>query len=132
MGGVAEMADRRDIQIIPDTSGTFVPDILGSSQDTGLMLLQRLWVMLFADHGSAYRGGRQSVELLSFLDGGNIPSDAVLNALLVPAAAAAVASLEDEDRALIDSFVCTGASGDIVGTLRLKDGTTINGKLAYV
>ena len=120
----------KDLRITPDESGevTFLP--YGESQDTGLMLLQRLYVMIFSDPSIGYRLGDGGYTLWSFMDGGNIPSKEVFDSVLAMCCSSAVNMLDSSDQELISSFTATGETdGSAVFTLVLQDGTTVKGKL---
>jgi len=119
----------KDIRIIPQTSGEVIFSVYGTSEDTGLMLLQRLYILLLSDQSDGYRGGSDSYSLLRFTEGGNIPPDAVLDSILNICCALALRALDDSDRELIQSFYGSSEEGKITCTLTLKDGTTISGAL---
>ena len=77
------MSQQLDIQIIRNDSGDIVfggpdpsyPDsgIARSSYNTGLMLLQRLYIIMLTAGTGAYRKTNANVSLLGFIDGANIP-----------------------------------------------------------
>lgn len=120
----------KDLQIIPANEGTveFYPRT--ASEDTGLMLLQRLYVMLFSDGATGYRQGDGGYTLWNFIEGGNIPIKEVFDAVLATSCASAVNMLDESDRELIASFTGEGfEDGSALLTLILQDGTTVKGKL---
>jgi len=120
----------KDLRIIPDDSGDVVFTPYGEAQNTGLMLLQRLYVMIFSDPSIGYRLSDGGYTLWSFLEGGNIPSKQVFDSVLAMCCATAVKMLDESDQALISSFTAEGNSeGAAVFTLVLQDGTTVKGKL---
>ena len=119
----------KDIQIVPAKSGEITLDLLGKSEDNGLLLLQRLYVLMLSDLSSDYRGGAFGNALLAFLEGGNTPPDTVLTSMLGVACAAAVLGLDAADRALVSSFSAVAINGDIQATLKLSNGTTLTGIL---
>jgi hypothetical protein len=119
----------KDLVMIPAKSGPVVFNITGESEDTGLMLLQRLYVMLLSDPQTGYRDSDGGQTLLKFLDGGNIPVDSIMNTYLAHGCATAVSMLDEEDRDNIDSFTGICENGIITCTLVLADGTTIQGQL---
>ena len=120
----------KDLRIIPDDSGSVSFYPRGESEDTGLMLLQRLYVMLFSDPSLGYRLGEGGYTRWSFIEGGNIPSKQVFNTILAMSCSSAVDMLDDADKALIASFTADGdTDGSAVFTLVLQDGTTVKGKL---
>lgn len=120
----------KDLRIIPENSGDVVFAPYGESQDTGLMLLQRLYVLMFSDPSIGYRLSDGGYTLWSFLDGGNIPSKQVFDSVLAMCCATALKMLEESDQALISSFTAEGnTDGSAVFTLVLQDGTTLKGKL---
>lgn len=47
----------KDILMIPDQSGDVSFSVVGEQADTGLALLQRLYVIILSDNSEAYRGG---------------------------------------------------------------------------
>lgn len=119
-----------DLRIIPDKSGDVCFDtIYGACKDSGLMLLQRLYILLLSDPRSSYRENLDGHTLLSFLEGGNYPMDAIMNSMLAICCANAVNSLDAEDSALVSSFTGVCTDGIITCTLTLQDGTTIEGVL---
>lgn len=118
-----------DIQIITDREGTVTFDVYGDSEDTGLMLLQRLYVLLMSDQDSSYRAQNASYSLLAFLDGANFPGDGAMNAILAICCSNAVSMLDSADRARIQSFIGLCRNGVMTCTLTLTDGTTIKGAL---
>ena len=119
----------KDIKMIPDVSGLVTFAITGDSEDIGLMLLQRLYVMLLSDPQTGYRDSDGGHTLLKFLDGGNIPVDSIMNTYLALGCATALSMLDETDRRLIRSFTGDCTDGKIVCTLVLNDGTTIQGQL---
>ena len=121
----------KDLRIIPDTNGEVAFYPRGESEDTGLMLLQRLYVMIFSDPSIGFRLGNGGYTLWSFLEGANIPSKSVFDTLLATACTSAVNMLDPADQALISSFTAEGSTdGSAIFTLTLQDGTTVKGKLA--
>lgn len=120
----------KDLQIIPAESGdvSFYPR--GESEDTGLMLLQRLYVMIFSDGSTGYRQGDGGYTLWNFMEGGNIPPKQVFDSILATSCASAMNMLDESDRALIRNFSGEGfEDGTALFTLTLQDGTTVKGKL---
>lgn len=119
----------KDILMIPDKSGHVTFDILGASDDTGLMLLQRIYTQLLTDPDEGYRGGDGGFTLLSFLDGANRPADAVMQTYLSISCSTALSMLSKEDRDHIQSFTGDCTDGIVTFTLVLTDGTTVKGQL---
>ena len=118
----------KDLKIISDDSGAVDFSVFGKSEDTGLMLLQRLYILLLSDTTTQYRGGT-GYTLLNFLEGGNIPNDGTMNSMLAISCSNAVNMLDDEDRANIASFSGQSTDGNVVLTLTLADGTTVKGAI---
>lgn len=118
----------KDLKIISDDSGAVDFSVLGKSEDTGLMLLQRLYILLLSDTTTQYRGGT-GYTLLNFLEGGNIPNDGTMNSMLAISCSNAVNMLDDEDRTNIASFSGQSTDGNVVLTLTLADGTTVKGAI---
>lgn len=118
----------KDLKIISDDSGAVDFSVLGKSEDTGLMLLQRLYILLLSDTTTQYRGGT-GYTLLNFLEGGNIPNDGTMNSMLAISCSNAVNMLDDEDRDNIASFSGQSTDGNVVLTLTLADGTTVKGAI---
>ena len=85
-----------DLLMIPDQSGPVNFDITGSSDDTGLLLLQRLYVMLLSDPQTGYRDSDGGQTLLRFLDGANIPADSLMDTYLALGCATAVSMLDED------------------------------------
>lgn len=120
---------KRDVQILPDKQGVIQFEVLGESVDTGLMLLQRIYTLMLADQDSPYRSVTASYSLLRFLEGGNRPTDGMMNSILAVSSAVTITLLDESDRDLIDNFSAISENGVIQCTLELKDGTTIHGVL---
>ena len=120
----------KDLQIIPADEGDVAFYPRGESDDTGLMLLQRLYILLFSDPSIGYRQGDGGYTLWNFLEGGNIPSKQVFDSILATSCASAVNMLDDSDKALVQSFSGEGFDdGSAIFTLTLRNGTTVKGKL---
>lgn len=120
----------KDLQIIPAEEGDVEFYPRGASEDTGLMLLQRLYVMLFSDQTESYREGDGGYTLWNFIEGGNIPVKPIFDSVLATSCASAVNMLDAEDRAVIASFSGEGfQDGSALLTLTLTDGTTVKGRL---
>jgi hypothetical protein len=120
------------MMIVPDGPGDVTFEVRGRSEDTGLMLLQRLYVLMFSVSGSEYRGGRPGTDLLALMEGANTPPDVVMNQLLALCRSAALSALDRVDRERIASFSCVSSDGIILATLTLTDGTTVKGVLDNV
>ena len=118
-----------DLIMIPQVSGPVNFEITGAANDIGLMLLQRLYVMLLSDPKTGYRNSDGGQTLLKFLDGSNIPVDSIMDTYLALGCATAVSMLDPEDRKLVKSFSGQSIDGVIICTLELTDGTTIQGQL---
>lgn len=118
-----------DIQIIPYKTGEVLFHVIGKSDDTGLMLLQRLYMLMLSDQDSSYRSSGSSYSLLKFLEGANKPTDGVMNSILAVCCSAAVAMMDKSDQDCIDSFTGVSVDGAVTCTLVLKDGTTVSGAL---
>ena len=118
-----------DIQIIPAKSGEVLFRVIDKSADTGLMLLQRLYMLMLSDQDSTYRTASSSYSLLRFLEGANKPADGVMNSILAVCCSTSVAMLDKADQDYIDSFTGVSVDGAVTCTLVLKDGTTVTGAL---
>ena len=123
------MPIKHDIQIVPGTSGAVEFSILKKANDSGLLLLQRLYVLMFSNTETGYRGGDSGVDLLELLNGANEMPDDAMNAMLNLAATYAVLALDQEDRDKVASFDCVCLDGEITSTLELTDGTTLEGSI---
>jgi len=119
----------KDILMIPDKPGEVNFSIITSSEDTGLLLLQRLYTMLLSDPRTGFRNSDGGQTLLKFLDGSNIPVDSIMDTYLALGCQTALSMLDDEDRRLISSFTGKTVDGKMYCTLKLTDGTTIQGLL---
>ena len=117
----------KDLLIIPAESGPVEFEVRGRSEDSGLLLLQRLYVLLFTGPAEAYR--EEGGGLSGFLEGANIPDVDVFNALLAVSASGALNALDSEDRKNVSSFTAVFDGETINCTLKLTDGTTVNGAL---
>lgn len=118
----------KDILMIPDQSGDVSFSVVGEQADTGLALLQRLYVIILSDNSEAYRGGT-GFSLLQFAEGANTPPDSVLNSMLAIACANARNQLDAEDARHVLSFSGTALNSNITFVLELTDGTTVKGIL---
>lgn len=117
----------KDLLLIPRESGVVNFDILGAAEDDGLLLLQRLYVLLFSSPADEYRSGGGG--LLLWLEGSNIPSVESFNSMLAISTGTALQALDAEDRKQISSFSALYDGEDIQCELVLADGTTITGTL---
>lgn len=118
----------KDLLIIPETSDVVTFEVRSGRNDSGLLLLQRLYVLLFTGSSEDYRTGGGN--LSGFLEGANMPDIASFNALLAVCASSALRALDQDDRANISSFTAT-YDGEVINcTLKLIDGTTVNGTLS--
>ena len=125
-----EYTAMKDLQIIPAEEGevNFFPR--GESEDIGLMLLQRLYVLIFSDPSRGYRQGDGGFTLWNFMQGGNIPTKDVFDSILATCCASALSMLDESDRKLVSSFTGEGyEDGSAAFTLTLQNGTTVKGKL---
>lgn len=121
----------KDLRIIPDATGDVAFYPRGESEDIGLMLLQRLYVLIFSDPSIGFRLGDGGYTLWSFLEGANIPSKEIFDTLLATACSSAVNMLDPDDQAHVAAFTADGQTdGSAIFTLTLTDGTTVKGKLA--
>ena len=116
----------RDIQILPMKEGEFDFAILGAREDSGLMLLQRVFLLLLSD--GLYRDtGLTEVGLLSFLEGGNYPDEGVMNSLLGACCSNVLSVLDDSDRECIAGLTGEFVDRKIICTLTFNDGTSLTG-----
>ena len=118
-----------DVQILPAKQGDIQFTVRGASDDTGLMLLQRIYILMLSAQGEAYRKATQGYSLLDFIEGGNVPNDNVMTSVLAIVCATVLSSLDSDDRALVASLTGYGEDGVAHITLKLTDGTTITGEL---
>lgn len=120
----------QDVQIIPATQGRISLEVRGKTEDNGLQLLQRIYVLLLSDMSDVYRNtGGASFSLLSFLEGANRPTDEVLNNILAICCGNVLNILDAEDRRHIQSLTATSTNSEITCVLVLSDGTTLTGTL---
>ena len=133
----------KDILITPmpeaNVPRTVVFGVRGATEDTGLALLQRLYVLLFSGQTEVYRNtGGPAYSLMDFLRGANYQSRAAINSVLGLCVTGALEQLDPEDAAKIASFECTAVTASEAGVeddqgdtchiravLELKDGTTL-------
>lgn len=115
-----------DIQILPLKEGEFTFSVLGKADDSGLMLLQRVFVLLL-NADAAYRPANANVVLLDFLKGGNYPEDGVMTSLVGLCCSDVLLQLDDSDRERIASLTGSFSDGKIICTLQFTDGTTLTG-----
>lgn len=118
----------KDIQIIPNSQGDVHFQIVGSADDSGIMLLQRLYVLLLSSPDGFRNNG--SGNLLGFLEGANTPSDGALTSLIAISCVDALDALDAEDRARVANFTGESINGDLVFTLDFTDGTTLKGSFS--
>lgn len=118
----------KDVLLIPDKTGRVEFLLRGDTEDTGLSLLQRIYVLFLSGQSDRYRG-ETGYSLLKFLEGGNTPDDLTMNAILSVCSARTLDLLDPEDRERVQSFVCVSDNGAISATLTLTDGTTLKGTL---
>ena len=115
-----------DIQILPMKEGEFTFSILGKADDSGLMLLQRVFTLLLGAD-AAYRQDGVNTALLDFLEGGNYPDEGVMTSLVGLCCSEVLLQLDSEDRDLIESLTGEFTDGKIICTLEFTDGTTLTG-----
>lgn len=116
-----------DIQILPMKEGEFNFTILGESEDSGLMLLQRVFTLLLSD--GAYRELTANTGLLQFMEGGNYPQEGAMNSLLGLCCSNVMQALDVSDRERVSSLVGEFIDRKIVCTLTFTDGTTLTGAI---
>lgn len=122
--------EQQDICILSDRSGSTFSGSAERAVDCGLLLLQRLCTLMLTDLSTTYRNSSQtSVDLLAFLEGGNVPTDSSLLTNLALAKSAAYNALDAADKRYISDIELSVNSGELFVTLTLKDGTTVKGKL---
>lgn len=119
----------KDLQIINKSTGKVEFSVRGEDEDTGFMLLQRLYVIMFSDVGMDYREITTGVSLLDFVNGTNKAPDALLTSTLAVACASALNALDKEDRNKVESFSGKYTDDQALFTLKLVDGTTLTGVL---
>lgn len=119
----------KDICIMDNrpTGLAFAP--VGKVSDGAQAILQRLIVLLFAVNSGGYRKAENGIDLLSYVEGSNMPPAGVLLSTVVICCKNALSALDDEDRQLVDDFYCDMKDDDIVCTLRMKTGETVQGVL---
>jgi len=117
----------KDLLVIPEESGTVELEVRGRREDSKLMLLQRLYVLLFTGPSEPFR--KSGGGLSGFLAGANMPDIDAFNALLAICASSAVGSLDTEDREQVSAFSVIYDGETINCSLKFKDGTIINGNM---
>jgi len=120
----------KDLQLIPGESGTVEFSLRGDMPDSGLAILQRIYVLLLSDNTTTYRDSSDGPSLTALLEGGNIPPGGVLNSRTVLACSTVLDMLDEADRSAISKL--TGSaddSGNIYLELTLADGTTLTGEI---
>ena len=117
-----------DIQILPVKDGEFVFTVLGKSDDTGFMLLQRVFTLLLTTN-DAYRPSTASTTLLKFLEGANYPPDGVMDSVIAVCCSQVLSQLDDSDRARIASLTGMFVEKKIQCTLTFTDGTKLTGAI---
>lgn len=120
---------KKDIILIPDSPGPVTFSVRGAGEDSGLLLLQRLYILLLSGSGESYREGGAPVDLLSFIEGANLPTDDAMNSLMTALCAYALRLLDEDDRDRVQNLTGRFSGGVLEFTLTLKDGTTIKGLL---
>lgn len=117
---------KTDVQIMPFKDGEFQFAVRGAADNSGFMLLQRVFVLLLAS-SDEYRNNPTGTLLLGFLEGGNYPEPGIMDSILALCCADVMNQLSPEDRARISSLTGTFYDGKIYCTLKMNDGTTLTG-----
>lgn len=115
-----------DIQILPMKEGEFNMEVLGAADDSGLMILQRVFTLLLSTD-DAYREGAAGNTLLSFMQGGNYPEEGIMNSYIAACCGAVLTQMDADDRDRIESLSGLFQDGKIECTLEFTDGTTLTG-----
>lgn len=119
----------KDMQFTQPKTMLIQPHVLGVASVQGLILYQKILVLMLSSSSSSYRenAGTQLIDLLS---GSNTPSDQLLTSLGSNACAQARSLLDSQDIDKMDSLTASASNGVLSITLRLKDGQTYTGELS--
>lgn len=118
----------KDIQIVPVQSTQIIPSVLCKTQAAGLILYQRILVLLLSSSGAAYRE-LQGASMLNLLQGINTPSDDILTSLGTLSCAQVRDMLSVEDNINLKNLYVQTQNGSLYVTVELNDGTSYKGQL---
>lgn len=104
------------------------PKILGKSSIQGLLLYQKILVLLLSDSSSLYRED-SGAGLISLLKGSNTPADQLLQALGSIACAQVKGLLDPSDVEKLKDLTASAQNGSLYITLELESGQTYTGAL---
>lgn len=118
----------KDIQFIKPQTTQINPYILGKTSTYGLILYQKILVLLLSSSSDLYRQ-REGTTLLDILDGSNTPSDQLLQVIGSSACGQLITYLDSSDTDLIQSLTADANMGRLSIILTLKTGQSYEGFL---
>ena len=119
----------KDLQFVQPKTMKITPTILGKTTIEGLLLYQKILVLILSPISGLYRESAGTT-LTELLQGANTPPDDVLLALGTTACATVKGLLAPEDNQIVDSLSASAQNGSLIVTLVLEDGQTYTGALA--
>ena len=121
----------RDFQILPVQTTILQPKVLGKTSTQGLLLYQKILLLILSSSKGAYRE-QAGCDLVSLLQGGNTPEDAILQSIGLLACSTVKGLLDFQDAQKIESLTAQAQDGQLYITLTLISGQTYTGSLAGV
>lgn len=104
------------------------PHILGKSSIQGLLLYQKILILILSDDSNTYRSD-SGVGLIKLLKGANTPADQMLQSLGNIACAQVKSLLDAQDIQKLKSLTADASNGSLYITLELESGQTYTGAL---
>lgn len=118
----------RDICFTKPKTCLIQPEILGKSSVQGLLLYQKIVVLLLSSQNSSYRS-QTGTNLVDLLGGANTPADVILTSLGTIACNQIKAQLDSSDAQLIQSLTAEAQDGHLSITLVLDQNESYTGVL---
>lgn len=110
----------RDLQFIDKTSYNIQPYVIGKTNDRLLMLYQKILVLLLTQGNTEFRQ-YQGTQLISLLQGANIPAQNFLQHLGQISCNQVLQQLDSEDRQLISNLSASVQNGSLFIVLKTED-----------
>ena len=116
----------KDICFTQPKTCLIVPQIKGKTSVEGLILYQKIVVLMLSSQTGAYRE-QSGTELVNTLQGANIPADSVLLSIGTLACNAVRKQLDPQDEQKIQSLTASVQSGGLSIILQLANGESYTG-----
>lgn len=116
----------KDICFTQPKTCLILPQIKGKTSVQGLILYQKIVVLMLSSQAGAYRA-QAGTELVNTLQGANIPVDSVLLSIGTLACSAVRKQLDPEDDRKIQSLTASVQNGGLSITLKLTNGESYTG-----